>query len=201
MSTEPSDSKLWAQAGDGDATAFGELYERHATAIYNHCFRRTASWSLAEDLTSAVFLQAWRHRSDVRFVGDSARPWLLGVATNLVRNQRRTLRRYQAALRRLSPPPDENDFVDDLAGRMDDERAVRKLLELIERLPRRDREVLALCAWDGLSYAEAAVALGVPIGTVRSRLSRARRRLERFQPEPGAAGSRRVDEREARHEG
>ena len=201
MSTELSDSRLWAQATDGDATAFGELYERHAAAIYNHCFRRTASWSLAEDLTSAVFLEAWRHRSDVRFVGDSARPWLLGVATNLVRNQQRTLRRYQAALRRLSPPPDEDDFVDELADRMDDERAVQKVLGLVERLPRRDREVLALCTWDGLSYEEAAVALGVPIGTIRSRLSRARRRLERSYVAPGPAGSRLVDEREARHEG
>ena len=148
-----------------------------------------------------MFLQAWRHRSDVRFVGDSARPWLLGVATNLVRNQQRTLRRYQAALSRLSPPPDENDFVDDLAGRMDDERAVRKVLELIERLPRLDREVLALCAWDGLSYAEAAVALGIPIGIVRSRLSRARRRLERSHLVPGPMSSRLVDESEAQHDG
>jgi RNA polymerase sigma factor (sigma-70 family) len=201
MSSEPSDSELWAQAADGNATAFGELYERHAAAIYNHCFRQTASWPLAEDLTSAVFLQAWRHRSDVRFVGDSALPWLLGVATNLVRNQQRTLRRYQAALRRLPPPPDEIDFVDDLAGRMDDERTVRRLLGLVERLPRRDREVLALCAWDGLSYAEAAVAMAVPVGTVRSRLSRARRRLERFHREPGAVGARLEDDAEARHEG
>jgi RNA polymerase sigma factor (sigma-70 family) len=200
MSTEPSDSELWARAADGNATAFGELYERHAAAIYNHCFRQTANWSLAEDLTSAVFLQAWRRRSDVRFLGDSALPWLLGVATNLVRNQQRTLRRYQAALRRLPPPPNESDFVDDLAGRMDDERTVRRLLGLVQRLPRRDREVLVVCAWDGLSYTEAAVALGVPVGTVRSRLSRARRRLERANPRPGAVGSRLASETEARHE-
>jgi RNA polymerase sigma factor (sigma-70 family) len=201
MSTEPPDSELWARAADGDADAFGDLYERHAKAIYNHCFRRTASWSLAEDLTSAVFLQAWRHRSDVRFVDGSALPWLLGVATNLARNQQRALRRYQAALGRLPPPSSEGDFVDDLAGRVDDERAVRRILGLVDRLPRREQEVLALCAWDGLSYAGAAVALGVPVGTVRSRLSRARRRLERFLGESGAVRSRLEDEMGAHHEG
>jgi RNA polymerase sigma-70 factor (ECF subfamily) len=200
MSTEPPDSELWARAADGDAVAFGDLYERHATAVYNHCFRRTTSWSLAEDLTSAVFLEAWRRRSGVRLVGDSALPWLLGVATNLVRNQRRTLRRYHAALGRVPPPPDEDDFVDDLADRMDDERAVRELLRLVGQLPRRERDVLALCAWDGLSYAEAAVALSVPVGTVRSRLSRARRRLERSHRDPSAGGRRLEDGAEARHE-
>lgn len=201
MRTESSDSELWDRAAAGDAAAFGELYDRHANAIYNHCFRGTASWSLAEDLTSAVFLQAWRHRSDVRLVGDSALPWLLGVATNLARNQQRALRRYQAALRRLPPPSSEDDFADDLAARVDDERAMRRILVLVNRLPRRDRVVLALCVWDGLSYAEAAAALGIPVGTVRSRLSRARRRLERSRREPGAATNRLDDEMEARHEG
>jgi RNA polymerase sigma factor (sigma-70 family) len=84
---------------------------------------------------------------------------------------------------------------------VDDERAMRRILVLVNRLPRRDRVVLALCVWDGLSYAEAAAALGIPVGTVRSRLSRARRRLERSRREPGATTNRLDDEMEARHEG
>jgi RNA polymerase sigma factor (sigma-70 family) len=200
MGTGPSDRELWALAANGDADAFGELYERHVSAIYNHSFRRTGRWSLAEDLTSAVFLEAWRHRRRVRFVGDSALPWLLGVATNLARNQQRTLRRHRAALERLSPTSVDDDFVDDLAGRLDDERTVRNMLNLLGRLPRRDQEVLALCAWDGLSYAEAAVALGVPVGTIRSRLSRARRRLERSLGEGGATGRHHEGEMGIQHE-
>ena len=127
-------------------------------------------------------------------------PWLLGVATNLARNQQRALRRHRAALERLAPSLIEDDFVDDLAGRLDDERTVRDLLRLVDRLPRREREVLALCAWDGLGYAEAAVALGVPVGTVRSRLFRARRRLEQVLGVSGTSASPRQDEMGVRHE-
>jgi DNA-directed RNA polymerase specialized sigma24 family protein len=60
-----SDRELWQRAADGDSTAFGEIFERHAKAVYNHLFRRISDWSQAEDLTSAVFLHAWRRRSSV----------------------------------------------------------------------------------------------------------------------------------------
>jgi len=68
------DEVLWHRATKHEGKAFGELYERHANAVYYHCFRRTASWSLAEDVTSAVFLEAWRRRNEVRLYGDSIRP-------------------------------------------------------------------------------------------------------------------------------
>jgi hypothetical protein len=76
----PGDRELWRLAGAGDGAAFGELFDRHATAVFNHLFRRTASWSEAEDLTSAVFLLAWRRRTTVVIDRESALPWLLGVA-------------------------------------------------------------------------------------------------------------------------
>jgi DNA-directed RNA polymerase specialized sigma24 family protein len=63
------------------------LFERHAHGVYNHCFRRTASWADAEEITSAVFAEAWRRRHEVRPVHESARPWLLGVANNLPRSR------------------------------------------------------------------------------------------------------------------
>ncbi|MFG2003371.1 RNA polymerase sigma factor [Spirillospora sp. NPDC048911] len=181
----PTDAELWRQAAsDGGAEAFGTVFDRHARAVYNHCFRGTADWATAEDLTSIVFLEAWRRRADVRLERDSALPWLLGVANNVVRNQHRARRRHRAALDRLPPPPAEPDHSDDVAGRLDDEKAMRRVLELVHRLPRADQDVLALCVWDGLSYAEAAVALGVAVGTVRSRLARARGRLR--EPRPSA---------------
>ena len=155
---------------------FGRLFERYGRAIYNYCFRRTADWSAAEDLTSVVFLEAWRKRRDIRLQDGSLLPWLYGVATNVLRNRSRSLRRYSAALARL-PRGLEADFADDVAERLDDEGQMRTILEAFEGLSKRDQDVLALCVWSELSYAEAAVALDVPVGTVRSRLSRARARL------------------------
>ena len=184
MPDEPTDSELWGLALDGRTEAFGVLFERHARSVYNHCFRRTASWSDAEELTSAVFVEAWRRRHDVQPVDESARPWLLGVANNLLRNHRRSLRRYRAALGRLPAPRSHPDPADDVAGRLADERRMRRVLALVERLPRRDQEVLALCAWSALSYDEAARVLGVPVGTVRSRLARARGRLAELDGNP-----------------
>jgi RNA polymerase sigma factor (sigma-70 family) len=172
-----SDQDLWQQAADGSGQAFGLLFDRHARAVYNHCFRLTASWSTAEDLTSTVFLQAWRKRSRVRLHGESCRGWLLAVATNVVRDERRSLRRRLALLRRLPPDGTVADPADEVAGRLDDERRMTEVLAALRRLPAGEQEAVALCLWAGLSYPEAAAALGVAEGTVRSRISRARARL------------------------
>jgi RNA polymerase sigma factor (sigma-70 family) len=173
-----SDQELWSQAANSWAgEAFGELFERHANRVYAHCFTRTGSWSMAEDLTSVVFLEAWRRREEVRFSGDSALPWLLGVANNATRNAQRTLRRHNLLLAKLPPAGEEADIAADAAARVDQERLAQHLLCAMGGLKQSEREVLALCDWAGLSYSEAAVAMGVPEGTVRSRLSRARQRL------------------------
>jgi RNA polymerase sigma factor (sigma-70 family) len=156
---------------------FGELFEEHADAIYNFCFRRLADWALAEDMTSAVFLEAWRRRAQVDLIAEPALPWLYGVATNLLRNHRRSLRRASAALARFHDAVSHPDFGDELAERLDAERGMRALHECIDALAPQEREALELCAWAELSYADAARALGVPVGTVRSRLSRARAHL------------------------
>jgi hypothetical protein len=67
-----TDRELWTRAAAGDRAAFGELFERHAEAVWNHAYRLTASWSQAEDLTSSTFLLAWRTCGEVRLVRDSA---------------------------------------------------------------------------------------------------------------------------------
>jgi RNA polymerase sigma-70 factor (ECF subfamily) len=173
-----SDQDLWSQAANEFAgEAFGELFERHADRVYAHCFSRTGSWSMAEDLTSVVFLEAWRRRSEVRFSGDSALPWLLGVANNATRNAQRSLRRHNLLLAKLPPPGEEADIAAAAAAKVDQERLAQHLLCAMGGLRQAEQEVLALCDWAGLSYAEAAVAMGVPEGTVRSRLFRARQRL------------------------
>jgi len=184
--SEISDRSLWALARDGDAAAFGILFERHAVRIYNYCFRRTADWALAEDLTSATFLIAWRSHGRTPLEADSALPLLYGIATNALRNQRRSRQRGREALHRMPlPRPEESDFSEETAARLDDQAAMRRLLSVFSRLPRREQDVIALCDWSGLSYEDAAGALGLPIGTVRSRLSRGRHRLRELDAASG----------------
>jgi RNA polymerase sigma-70 factor (ECF subfamily) len=172
-----SDRMLWEDGTHTPSEVFALLFERHARAIYNYCFRQTGSWASAEDLVSVVFLEAWRRRRDVSLHQDSALPWLHGVATNVCRNSLRGSRRHRAALRRITEQLSEPDPAEAVADRVDDERRMRELRAAIGTLPRREQEVLGLVVWSGLDYAAAAAALGVPVGTVRSRLFRARARL------------------------
>ena len=173
---KPSDSDLWAQSRVGDAEAFGALFERYARLIYNYCFRRVADRETAQDLLSIVFLEAWRHRRK-ELPADKVLPWLYGIATNVVRHQHRSQRRYAAALGRLPAAQPEPDFEGDADERLDYERQGQQALRSLGALPRREQDVFILCAGMELSYEDAALALGVPIGTVRSRLSRARAHL------------------------
>ncbi len=174
---EQSDNQLWARAVTGEPAAFGLLFERHARTIYNYLFRRCGDWSLAEDLTSVVFLEAYRRRETARLREGKVLPWLYGVATNVVRNQRRSLRRHAQALKRLPPPDRPPSLAADAIERLDAEARMRSVLAVVDQLPTSDQEVLALCVWAGLSYDDAATALGVPVGTIRSRLARARARV------------------------
>jgi RNA polymerase sigma factor (sigma-70 family) len=171
------DSVLWSLSAQGDTGAFALLFERHAKAIYNYCFRRVGDWSAAEDLLSVVFLEAWRRR-DKQLPPGKVLPWLYGIATNVVRNRRRAERRYRAALARVPAAEPAADFAEEAVDRVDEERQLRRALDLLAKLPRRQQDVFVLCAWSGLSYEDAAFALGVPLGTVRSRLARARHALQ-----------------------
>lgn len=162
---------------DVSAESFGELFTQYADAVYNHCFRRCGDWAAAEDLTSLSFMHAWRRRRDAVLLEGSPLPWLLGIANNLLRNQDRTLRRQQALVGRLTPDAAAEDPSDDVAERVDDERRMQGIKKKLKNLPHRELEVLELVAWDGMSYQQTAVALGIPIGTVRSRLSRAKKRI------------------------
>ncbi|GAA0720500.1 RNA polymerase sigma factor [Dactylosporangium roseum] len=185
---DDNDQQLWSRARAGDASAFGTLYERHARAVYAFCFWRTSDAALAEDLSAAVFLQVWASRGRTELTEPSLLPWLLGVAHNLVRNQWRSARRRRAALARLPPLRDSPDPVDEIADRIDAQRNMQAVRAALERLPRRERDVLEMCVWMGLSPAEAAAALRIPVGTVHSRLHRARTRLKKSLDEAPQRG-------------
>jgi RNA polymerase sigma factor (sigma-70 family) len=181
------DRELWSAIADGDADAFGVLFERYGSSVYSYCFRRTGDWTRAQDLTSIVFLECWRRRN-VTIERESVLPWLLGIATNVCRHQRRSFGRHHAALRRLPPPERALEFAEEAIERLEAERRMRTILSLVSQLPKREQDVLALCVWAGLTYEEAATALRIPVGTVRSRLARARAHL-RTQVERNAAAA------------
>ncbi|MBT8163807.1 MULTISPECIES: RNA polymerase sigma factor [Arthrobacter] len=187
-----TDEELWRECIKGDADAFGMLFDRHADAVFRYCLSRCGSWHDAEELVSITFLEAWRQRNRLRPQRDTVLPWLLGVATNANRNQARASRRYADFVARL-PHSDprhgdhEADHAESVASRLDAERAVRELLDTTAGLNDGERDVVILCLMNGIGQDEAAKALGVRTGTVKSRLHRARAKLAKMtgHPEPG----------------
>ncbi|WP_411149691.1 RNA polymerase sigma factor [Streptomyces sp. A30] len=187
------DTNLRRRIRAGDHDAFGDLFDAYARSVYNHAYRLTGEWAVAEDVVSLTFLDAWRLRERLDEEGGSLRPWLLGIATNVTRNTRRAARRHTAAVARLPRDETVRDFADEIAGRLDDAAQLAVVRTALAKLRRAEREVLALCVWSGLDYAAAAEALGVPVGTVRSRLSRARTKLAKYMEPPSGNGQMRGD--------
>jgi len=172
-----TDDELVAELRLGASSALGELFDRYADRVYNYCFRRVGSWHQAEDLTSTTFLEVWRSRERAAAYDGTALPWLYGVATNVCRNATRSQRRQLRAVDRL-PREVAADHAERVAEVVDSERRMAELVDALAQLKDSERDVILLVTWSGLTYEQAASALGVPVGTVRSRLSRARQRLQ-----------------------
>ncbi len=149
---------------------FGAVFEQHFEAIHRYVSRRLGR-DLADDVTAQVFAEAFAGRTTYDAEKGSVRPWLFGIATNLVRRHHRRERTAWRAYARHGVDP----LGVDAAPRLD-EVAVAKALAALHA---RDRDALLLMAWADLSYEEIAVVLAVPIGTVRSRINRARTILRR----------------------
>jgi len=182
---EPS---LRSRVRNGDPDAFGVLFDDCARAVHGLGYRLTGSWAEAEEIVSLTFLEARRLRAGVEPEGESLRPWLMCIAVNVVRNFSRASRRHRAALARLPAPEVVPDFADELAGRIDDAARLAAVRAAFGRLRPAEQDVVALCVWSELDYAAAAQALGIPVGTVRSRLSRAREKLRQLAAEPDDGG-------------
>lgn len=174
-----ADTVLWRRTVAGDPDAFAELYRRHGRTIYNYLFRRLGDWSDAEDLTASVFLVAFSRRHEVAVAEGKVVAWLFGIATHLANNRRRSRRRHEHVLHRVAAA--STSRADDACARAEARDQMRLILERTRALPKEQQDVLALCLWSGLSYEDAAFALAVPVGTVRSRLARARAALTELQ--------------------
>lgn len=177
MSDVRSDTELWDLVRRGDGDAFARLFDRHASYVYNLAFRRTGSWDAAEDIAEVTFLEAWRQRHRVSLFDGSLKPWLSGTGANLARRWWRDQDRQRRAIMRLASNGHSEDHADDVVGAVSAASTVRQVLGRLDELPDDQREVLLLATWERLSYEEIAAALDVPVGTVRSRLSRAREAL------------------------
>ncbi|MEO3824984.1 MULTISPECIES: RNA polymerase sigma factor [Actinomadura] len=155
---------------------FAALFDRHYAAIHGYAARRLGR-GLADDVAAETFLIAFDRRGRYDLARPDARPWLYGIASNLVaRHHRAEVRQYRA-LARAGTSEAGDGHADAVAGRVDAQAAKGALAAALAGLPRGDRDVLLLVAWAQLTVQEAGEALGIPAGTARSRLHRARRRI------------------------
>ncbi|MEU7608608.1 RNA polymerase sigma factor [Micromonospora sp. NPDC049204] len=163
---------------------FSVIFDRHAPHIHRYLARRLGV-PAADDLVAETFLAGFRRRDRFDVTHSNARPWLYGIAANIVsqhwRNEEREYRLRQAYV----PPTSETEHADRVANVVTAQSLRRLLLDALAVLSDGDRDVLLLVAWEDLTYDEVAAALTIPVGTVRSRLNRARRLLrERLGGEP-----------------
>jgi RNA polymerase sigma-70 factor (ECF subfamily) len=171
------DEGLWHAARNGDPRAYEQVYERHRDRVFGQAARLLRSRTEAEDVTALVFLEAWRRRADVRVVDGSVLPWLLVTTNNVVRNVARAARRHRVAMDRIASLAPVRAEAEEAFAEVDSGPERSEVRRALAALRPSDREVLVLCVVGELPMQAAAAALGLPVGTVKSRLSRAKRRL------------------------
>ncbi|GAB3742754.1 RNA polymerase sigma factor [Amycolatopsis oliviviridis] len=183
-SGDPEDAEVIARSVTSP-DRFSAIFDRHAAHIHRYLVRRIGP-AAAEDALGETFLIAFRKREGYDTERRDARPWLYGIATNLVAQRRRDEVRELKLREALGPPPDEEGHAERVADQVT-AAAMGKLLDsALAELADGDRDTLTLFAGEGLSYEEIAAALGIPLGTVRSRLNRARRKVREALERPDA---------------
>jgi RNA polymerase sigma-70 factor (ECF subfamily) len=160
---------------------FAALFDRHARTVHRYLARRAGA-TAAEDLLAQTFLVAFETRHRYDGARSDALPWLYGIATNVLRRARRDEVRLLRALARTGLDPDVDCPADRVAERLDARARTAALAGALAGLSAGDRDVLLLVAWGGLGQDEVARALDLPVGTVKSRLHRARARLRAASP-------------------
>lgn len=158
--------------------AFAEVFRRYAPDVKRYVTRRLGV-EAAEDVVAETFLTAFRQRDGYDLSRPNARPWLFGIATNLMGRHVRTEVRQLRLLSRTGTDPVTAPFTERSDERLSAEASGPALAGALAALPTGHRDALLLVAWGDLSYPEVAQALGVRVGTVRSRINRARKRLRR----------------------
>ncbi|MET0296749.1 MAG: sigma-70 family RNA polymerase sigma factor [Microbacterium sp.] len=161
------DATLWGRVRTGEESALADLFDRHEARLFRHARRLLSSREDAKDAVTIAFFELWRRRASVRLVDGSPLPWLLNTVANSARNLERSSRRYRALIDRAPVRHHADPPGYDESG----------VLAALKRLPAREQSVLVLTVLEGYPDQEVADALGIPLGTVKSRLARARARL------------------------
>jgi RNA polymerase sigma-70 factor (ECF subfamily) len=171
----PTDAELIERSWQ-EPVHFAAIFDRHAPHIQRYLARRLGA-EATDDLVAETFLAAFDKRRRYDLGRPDARPWLYGIATNVVAQHRRAeVRRYRQR-EALAPAPAEACHADRVATDVTAQAMRGALASALAGLSTQDRDVLLLIAWEQLSYDEVASALAIPVGTVRSRLNRARRKV------------------------
>jgi RNA polymerase sigma-70 factor (ECF subfamily) len=187
-----SDEALWDDVRAGSAESFGALFDRYADVVYRYALVRLRRADWAEDVVSTVFGEAWRQRERVDLHDGSLRPWLLGVARNQAnRLWSQQSRREQRERRALAA--EEADHAAGVASGVDAAADLEVVLDAIAALPDGPRETLVLHVWGELTHEQIAAELGISVGTVKSRLNRARSRLASARGGPAGRRSPSLD--------
>ncbi len=155
---------------------FAALFDRHAAMVYRYVSRRLGP-QVAEDLVGETFLVAFRRRQRYDTAYADARPWLLGIATKLISRHRRAEATRYRAIEQIRDEPLADSPVERVLEEVAALRLRPALAHALAGLSQADRDTLLLIAWADLTYEQTAAALSIPVGTVRSRLHRARRQL------------------------
>lgn len=170
------DVELIARSIARDERAFGDLFDRHATAVYRFAYSLTHDHTEAQELVQETFVTAWKRLADIRLAGDSMLPWLIVTTRNHANNLRRMHQRHDDL------PLDEHMR----SGRTDLQAAQREhrdelewVFAAVRQLSETDQRIVELCLYEGRSYKEAALALGLSVTGVTKRVERTRARLRR----------------------
>ncbi|GAA1670069.1 RNA polymerase sigma factor [Microbacterium lacus] len=162
------DAAAWKRVRAGDELALAELFDRHEARLFRHARRLLSTREDAKDAVTVAFFELWRRRESVRLVDGSPLPWLLNTVSHAARNLERAGRRYRTLLTRTpAASHHETPVLSDESG----------VLAALKRLPAREQSVIVLTVLEGYPDRAAAETLGIPVGTVKSRLARAKAKL------------------------
>lgn len=189
-----SDGEVIARSLE-EGERFAAIFDRHFARVHRF-FAWRAGPDVADDLAGEVFRVAFERRATYATDRADCLPWLYGIAANLLRQRHRTGGRESRALARTAATSvtDGDELADEVAARVDAARRSTRVAALLDSLTEGERDAVLLAAWEGLTYDQLADALGVPVGTVRSRLHRGRRKLRAQLAEPGEGpGGRRSE--------
>ncbi|WP_217181139.1 RNA polymerase sigma factor [Streptomyces sp. AC495_CC817] len=175
--SDENEAEVWRRAYDGDGAAFAEIFRRHRDGVFRRACALVDRTHDAEDATAVAFFELWRRRRSVTIVDGTVLPWLLVTVAHTARNQRRGGLRYRRLLSSL-PRAETPDAEQEAVAAIESEVLGIRLREALARLDVKDAALLTLTALDGLTVADAAPLVGLKPGAARTRLMRARRRLQ-----------------------